>query len=250
MPGTHGQSFTPRLDSGQQEFVRWLAILTMVIDHVGAILLPQDVALPLRSIGRIAWPLFAFLMAYNVAARGVDPMRYLRPLLVWGLVSQLPHYLAFGWFRVSILGTLFLAASAMTLLLRAGLNPSSQGAGVQPSAPGAGSPDRLSPAFLVMGLVGVALLSNYVEYGPVGVALVLTLWWAVGSGAPLAWMAAVLATALVNYPWANWPAALLALPAMVLAGRLPLRLPRSGQVPWVFYPAHLLILWLLSQIIG
>jgi hypothetical protein len=236
----HGHSpLSPRLDSGQQEAVRWFAMLCMVIDHVGAVLLPPEAAQPLRFIGRVAWPLFAFLMAYNVGVRGVDPVRYLRPLLLWALVAQLPHYLAFGWFRVSILGTLFLAASALTLLLRAGIGPS--GMALSPAS-------RLAPAFLVTGLVGVWLLASYVEYGQMGVALVLALWWAVGGGGTIAWLAAVAATALVNYPWSNWPGALLAVPVMFVAGWLPLRLPRSGQLPWLFYPAHLLILWLVSLV--
>lgn len=215
-------------------------MLSMVIDHIGAVLLPPDVAQPLRFIGRIAWPLFAFLMAYNVAVRGHDPRRYLRPLLLWGLIAQLPHYLALGRFVVSILGTLFLAACALTLLQRAGVAP---GTGPAPAS-------RLAPAYLVSGLVGVFLLSSVVEYGPMGVALVLTLWWAVGSGSPQAWLLAAVATALVNYPWANWPAALIALPIMFLVGRSRLRLPRSGWLPWLFYPAQLLILWLVSLTIG
>lgn len=229
------RSLSLRLDSGQQESVRWIAILSMVIDHVGAAFFPPHAAEPLRIVGRIAWPLFGFLMAYNVAARGVDPLRYLRPLLLWGLVAQLPHYLLFGWLRVSILGTLFLAAGAMTLLLRAGIDP----AGRTALFP------RLAPAYVVMGLVGVVLLSPYVEYGLPGVVLVLALWWALGSSSAAAWVVAVLATAFVNYPWHIWPAALLAVPIVFLAGRSRLRLPRSGTLPWLFYPAHLLVLWLV-----
>ena len=223
---THG-SLIPRLDSGQQETLRWLAIATMVTDHVGAVLLPVPEAEPLRFVGRVAWPLFAFLMAYNVAARGVDPRRYLRPLLVWGAVAQLPHYLAFDVFVVSILGTLFLAACALTLIQ-------------------AGSERRVPPAYLPIGLVGVTLLSTQVEYGPVGVALVIAFWWAVRSGAIVAWLLAAGVTALVNYPWSNWPGALLALPLILLAANAPLRLPRSGRLPWLFYPAHLTVLWLIS----
>lgn len=227
MAATPG-AITPRLDSGQQETLRWLAISAMVTDHVGAILLPADVAQPLRFVGRIAWPLFAFLMAYNVAARGVDPRRYLGPLLLWAAVAQLPHYLAFDVFVVTILGTLFLAASSLALLH-------------------AGIEGKIAPHAQIGGLVGIALLSTQVEYGPTGVALVVALWWAVRSGTAGAWLVAALLTALVNYPWPNWPAALLALPLAFLAGRLPVRLPRSGRLPWVFYPAHLLVLWLIAR---
>src|SRR5690606_9347079 len=100
------------LTSGQHELLRWIGLTTMVVDHVGAILLPAHTAVPLRAVGRVAWPIFAFLLAYNVARRGVDPRRYLVPLLAWCAVAALPHYLAFDRFVVNILGTLFLGAVA------------------------------------------------------------------------------------------------------------------------------------------
>ncbi|HZJ09653.1 MAG TPA: TraX family protein [Trueperaceae bacterium] len=219
-----------RLSSGQQEAVRWIAIGTMVVDHIGAVLMTPDEALPLRAIGRVAWPLFAFLLAYNVAVREVDPVRYLRPLLFWGALAQLPHYLAFDRFVISILGTLFLAAAALSLLAHR---------------------ERLeqrSP-LLVPGLLVVILLgSTQVEYGPVGVGLVLAFWWALREGAPLGWLAAVLATALANQPWPIWPFALIALPLPFVAAKLPLSLPRSGRLPWLFYPAHLALLAGLDRV--
>lgn len=210
--------------------MRWLAIGVMVVDHVGAVLLSPADAAPLRAVGRIAWPLFAFLMAYNVAVRGVDPQRYLRPLLLWGVIAQLPHYLAFDRFVVSILGTLFLAAAALTLLDRR---------------------ERLrqrSPALFPLLLLGVLLASGFAEYGPLGVGLVLAFRLALKEGGPLPWLLVVLATALTNQPWSNWPMALLALPLPFLVARSPLSLPRSGRLPWLFYPAHLLVLALLNGV--
>lgn len=226
-----GRLAAPRLSSGQQEVVRWFAIAAMVVDHVGAVLLSPDDAAPLRAIGRLAWPLFAFLMAYNVAVRGVDPRRYLKPLLVWALIAQLPHYLAFDVFVVSILGTLFLAAAALSLLrhrLRL---------------------DARSPLLLPGLLIAILLASTQVEYGPLGVGLVLAFWWALQSGAPLAWLVAVAATALANQPWVVWPYALAALPLLFLSARLPLGLPRSGRLPWLFYPAHLALLAGLDRLL-
>lgn len=220
----------PRLTSGQQEVVRWLAIVTMVIDHVGAVLLTPGDAVPLRAIGRVAWPLFAFLMAYNVAVRRVDPSRYLKPLLLWATASQLPHFLAFDRFVVTILGTLFLAAAVLSLLThRARLA-------------------QRSPALFPVLLVAMLLASTQVEYGPIGVALVVTFWWALREPRVVPWGVAVLATALTNQPWGIWPFALLALPVPFLAARLPLSLPRSGRLPWLFYPAHLLLLALLDRL--
>lgn len=225
-----GRLAAPRLNSGQQEVVRWFAIAAMVVDHIGAVLLSPDEAAPLRAIGRLAWPLFAFLMAYNVAVRGVDPRRYLKPLLVWALIAQLPHYLAFDVFVVSILGTLLLAAAALTLLTRRA------------------SLEERWPAAFPLGMVGVLLASSLVEYGPVGVGLVLAFWWALRDPKPLSWTAALLATALANQPWEIWPFALLALPVPFLVARLPLGLPRSARLPWLFYPAHLLLLALMDRL--
>lgn len=220
-----------RLNSGQQEVVRWIAIAAMVIDHIGAVLLPAGEALPLRAVGRIAWPLFAFLMAYNVAVRRVDPSRYLRPLLFWAVVSQLPHYLAFDVFVVSIMGTLLLAAAALSVL--------SHRARLAARSP------LLAPALLL----AILIAATQVEYGPLGVGLVLAFYWALQSEDPFAWLVAVLATAFANQPWPIWPYALLALPVPFLCARLRLALPRSGRLPYVFYPAHLLLLAGLEQIL-
>lgn len=212
------------LTSGQQEVLRWIAIATMVVDHVGAILLPASAAVPLRAVGRVAWPIFAFLLAYNVARRGVDPRRYLVPLLAWCAVAALPHYLAFDRFVVNILGTLFLGAVALLLLSRRE------------------ELDARSPLLVPVGLAAVLVASALVEYGPPGVGLIVVWWWALRTGEPLALLATVLFVAWQNYPWRVWPAGLAALPLPLVASVLPFGLPRSGRLPWVFYPAHLALL--------
>lgn len=220
----------PPLTSGQQELVRWTAITTMVVDHVGAVLLEPGAALPLRAVGRVAWPLFAFLLAYNVARRGVDPVRYLRPLATWYLLSVIPYYLAFGLFRPNILATLLLAALAIVVIQRR----------AELSA--------RNPAYLPLALLGVLVASPFVEYGTPGVLLPVSAWWALSSGRTGAWAITVLLVAAQNYPWSVWPAALIALLVPVVAARLPARIPRSGRFAWVFYPAHLLVLGLAARI--
>lgn len=219
------------LSSRQQEVVRWVAISTMVVDHIGAVLMPADDALPLRAVGRVAWPLFAFLLAYNVARRGVRPSRYLLPLLAWCAVSALPHYLAFDRFVVNILGTLLLGAATLTLLTNR---------------------QRLmerAPAALLVGFVAVWVASTQVEYGPVGVALVVAWWWALSSRSPLAWAVVVLLVGLQNFDWVVWPAAFVALAVPFMAARLQLGLPRSGKLPWLFYPVHLALLAAVDAVV-
>lgn len=221
----------PVLDSRQQEVVRWIAIVTMVVDHVGAILLAPPESLPLRAVGRVAWPLFAFLLAYNVARRGVKPQRYLVPLLAWCAVSALPHYLAFDRFVVNILGTLFLGAFTLVLLT---------------------DRQRLmarAPLALPLGLVAVMIAATRVEYGAAGVALVVAWWWALTARTPLSWGVAAFVVALQNYDWVVWPAALVAIAVPFAVARLPVGLARSGRLPWLFYPLHLALLAALDAVL-
>ncbi|MEN9338223.1 MAG: hypothetical protein RIQ41_537 [Candidatus Parcubacteria bacterium] len=71
--------------------IKLLAIVTMVIDHVGLFFFPHvEIA---RLIGRIAFPLFAWLIA-NGAYHTHDIYRYFRRLLVLACISQIPFTLA------------------------------------------------------------------------------------------------------------------------------------------------------------
>jgi hypothetical protein len=51
-----------------QDILKLIAILTMTIDHLGYIFTPSY-EMPLRFIGRISFPIFAFLLAYNLTQK-------------------------------------------------------------------------------------------------------------------------------------------------------------------------------------
>lgn len=98
-----------------------IAVFTMTIDHVGAILLPEF--LVLRVVGRVAFPIFCYLLVLGI--EGTRKQRdYLIRLCSFGLVSQIPYFLAFGidpFERLNILFTLFFGASAILLFKRQNL---------------------------------------------------------------------------------------------------------------------------------
>lgn len=71
--------------------IKLLAIATMVIDHIGLFFFPNIQLF--RIIGRISYPLFAFLIA-NGAHYTKDMRRYLARMFIFALVSQIPFYLA------------------------------------------------------------------------------------------------------------------------------------------------------------
>jgi len=98
-----------RFDFGR-ELLKIIAIATMVIDHIGAILYPN--LLFLNVIGRLAFPLFAYLIMLGVESTK-KPRKYMITLLFFALISQLPYFLAFDiqpFERLNILFTLFLSA--------------------------------------------------------------------------------------------------------------------------------------------
>ncbi|GHA93675.1 TraX family protein [Modicisalibacter luteus] len=72
---------------------QWLALVTMTVDHVTRYLLPDhwDIGWASSSIGRIAFPLFAAMVAWHALFNTRNPLRYARRILVIGLVAQLPY---------------------------------------------------------------------------------------------------------------------------------------------------------------
>lgn len=72
--------------------LKWIAIITMVIDHIGAVLLPEYIVL--RYIGRISFPIFCFLLTEGFYhTRNVE--KYILRLGIFALISEIPYDLAF-----------------------------------------------------------------------------------------------------------------------------------------------------------
>lgn len=70
--------------------IKVIAILTMVIDHVGLYFFPELTVL--RVIGRLSFPLFAWLIA-NGAYHTKNISQYTVRIFVFALISQVPYLL-------------------------------------------------------------------------------------------------------------------------------------------------------------
>lgn len=97
--------------------LKWIAIVTMLIDHIGAIFF-KDIML-LRMIGRLAFPIFAFLLIEGFY-HSRNLKRYQVRLFLLAIISEVAFDLAFNdtWFEVghqNIFFTLFLGLSAVMI---------------------------------------------------------------------------------------------------------------------------------------
>lgn len=73
--------------------LKWIALITMTADHIGFILFPQATAL--RVIGRIAMPVFAYLIAEG-CRYSRHRLRYFLTVLGTGAVCAVAAYYAAG----------------------------------------------------------------------------------------------------------------------------------------------------------
>jgi len=213
------------LSSGTLEALKWLALLLMTLDHVNKHLLHASVP-ELFAAGRLALPLFGFVLGYNLARPGTlasgGYSRTARRLAVFGSIATIPFIalggLGWGWWPFNIMATLLVATLCAWLIE-------------------VGGAARLLAAGAVF-IVGGAL----VEFWWPGVAACLLAW--AYCRRPRWLTLALWAGALASLYVINrnlW--ALAAVPLIFAATQVKLTVPRGRLGFYVYYPAHLAVLW-------
>lgn len=94
-----------------------IALITMFIDHIGYVTFPNHFWL--RYIGRIAFPIYAFLISEGLKKTS-NIKKYLRNLLILALISELFYDLCFNkninfFYKTNTVYTLFIASSSIYL---------------------------------------------------------------------------------------------------------------------------------------
>ena len=97
--------------------LKLIAVVSMLVDHIGAVLLPQYIAL--RYIGRIAFPIYCFLLVEGYYHTR-DVKKYLLRLSCFALLSEIPYDLAFRrmpfyWNKQNVFFTLSIGLAVIAL---------------------------------------------------------------------------------------------------------------------------------------
>lgn len=223
---------TPRLviADGSIEALKWLALLLMTGDHVNKYLF--NATLPyLFEAGRLAMPIFVFVLAYNLARPELAGQgAYRRTMLRLGLfgLMAMPAFvmlgsLMMGWFPLNIMFTLLVIAAIVAMIEKAR----------------AGSYIAGSGAVLVFMWGG-----GLVEFWWPAVAFGISVWWYCKNPNWIALLGAIASCASLFWINGNlW--ALAALPLAVAASQVDLRVLRMRWTFYAYYPAHLVALLLI-----
>ncbi|WP_110598152.1 TraX family protein [Salinicola lusitanus] len=149
--GSHRQ---PLLPNAWVPLAQWLAILAMTAEHVSKYLWPDAAFTPWAiTLGRVAFPLFAGMVAWHLLHNTRRPARYGLRLLWVGSLAQLPYALVVTPDKLNVCFTLALGLLAVVALQQ-----------IQ---------ERTLQAAIGIVLVILALsISPHVEYGLFGLLLV------------------------------------------------------------------------------
>lgn len=206
-------------------FAQFLAIYTMLADHLAAWFGMGILGDAIRlSIGRVAFPMFAFLVAWQ-ALRSSDAERYALRILVIAALAQLPFMALHG----HVLGNICFTLSAGAAWIAYGRN-------------------RYLPALALAVLLTAA--TPWIEYGSAGLLLVIS--FALAMRYPPAWLIPLLVWPATHYGFSIM--ALGAATGVLIVAWLYSTPPWLSVVSlprWLtrwFYPVHLWVLVLARWI--
>ena len=218
--------------------LKWIAIITMFIDHTAAVFLPRSSIywMPMRCIGRLAFPIFVFLLVEGFHHTS-NVKKYLFRLGLFALISEIPFDLAFHgelleFTAQNVFFTLFLGLLCIYLMSRLEL-----WVGDQPALL------YLLQVAVIAGTAGLAYLLK-TDYGYAGVILIVVFHLFRGKKVINTLCLLFVSGVLIGY--INVLATFAMIPISFYNGQ---KGKSMKYFFYVFYPAHLLLFGLIYKFI-
>ncbi len=211
-----------------REILKWIAIITMTIDHVGAVLFPEFEVL--RLIGRLSFPLFAYLLILGLENTR-NARNYFTRLFIFALISQVPFYLAIGIGPLEHLNIFFTLSFGLMFVYYFKKN-----------------------SIIAFVPIVLSILLNF-DYSIYGIVMIGCMYILTGN-IKLGTILLVLLNGLFLVPWNSQFLSLLALPLIILHQNGLLTktkdVDKEFKIPfwrkyffYVYYPLHLAILFII-----
>lgn len=204
--------------------LKCIAVCTMLIDHIGAFLYPAQIWM--RYVGRLAFPIYCFLIAEGYLHTR-DVKKYMGRLLLFALISEIPYDLARS-------GCIFYAGSQnvfFTLFL---------GLVCIYAADASRSFWKSAAVFVLAGLLMHFVVCS--DYGIGGIVMIL-LFYVFRERTLEKWIS-VGALNLAYYGGIQSAATLALVPIQLYNGK---KGPSAKYFFYAFYPVHLLLLYLIRR---
>ncbi len=210
-----------------------IAMAAMTLDHIGLVLLPDYPIL--RVIGRLAMPIYAFLIAQGCRYTR-SRKRYFTRLFALGMLCQAVYWFAEGSMYQCILITFSLSVGLIGAIDRAVKEKTPAAAALALASVGAA-------AFVCLGLPRILSGTDFaLDYGFLGVLLPVAAYF---GGLP--WFTGVLAALCWESGGVQWWS-LGAVPLLLAYSGRKGKL-RLGRFFYLYYPVHLAVIWAIGLFI-
>jgi len=210
-----------------------MAIMLMIIDHIGLFLMGDTFLL--RAVGRLAFPMFVYLLLDGYK-RTRNLKKYARRLILFWAISEVPYCIVFGyklWEAQNIFLTLLACLATFVVMDRDYLSPYKKG--------------------ILVVCLAISATMLHMEYGWYAIVLAVILYNYNAEEMALNMVLIMLAGTIYSAMDSN------RFPIQLFAGLSVLFFPAQNEfVPskrppiavsamcYLFYPAHLIFLWLLT----